>query len=80
MTPIVENIKTEPGIGTATTTVVVKASIPEIQKTEGVPSVQVLNAPTGIQLSIPVSTVVTSRTAALTTLSDGTTTAIPTGM
>lgn len=74
----VETVKTEPTMTTGTTTVVVKAALPEATKTEGTPSVQVLNSSSGIQLSIPVSAVVTSRTGGLA-IADGTVTAIATG-
>lgn len=75
--PAVESVKSEPATTTTTatttaTTGVVKA---EAQKTEGTTSVQVLSASAGIQLSIPVSAVVTSRTTALTITNDGTTNA-----
>ena len=75
--PAVESVKSEPAttVTTSTTTApsgVVKA---EGQKTEGTTSVQVLGASAGIQLSIPVSAVVTSRTTALTITNDGTTNA-----
>ncbi|XP_046636432.1 mucin-17-like isoform X4 [Daphnia pulicaria] len=80
--PAVESVKSEPATATTTATTTATAGVvkAEAQKTEGTTSVQVLSASAGIQLSIPVSAVVTSRTTALTITNDGTanaTTATP---
>jgi hypothetical protein len=82
--PAVESVKSEPATATTTATTTATAGVvkAEAQKTEGTTSVQVLSASAGIQLSIPVSAVVTSRTTALTITNDGTanaTTATPSG-
>ncbi|KAI9563042.1 hypothetical protein GHT06_010499 [Daphnia sinensis] len=80
--PAVECVKTEsttspPTTTTTTTTTSLTAVIKaEAQKPEGTTSVQMLSTSAGIQLSIPVSAVVTSRSAALTITNDGGTSAV----
>ncbi|XP_059353017.1 mucin-5AC-like [Daphnia carinata] len=89
--PAIECVKTEPNTSppttttttttttmtTTTTTSLTTTVKAEAQKAEGTTtSVQMLNASAGIQLSIPVSAVVTSRSASLTITNDGGTSAI----
>ncbi|KZS10908.1 Uncharacterized protein APZ42_024539 [Daphnia magna] len=82
--PAIECVKTEPTTSPPTTTTTTTTTTPpitaavkaETQKTEGTTSVQMLSTSAGIQLSIPVSAVVTSRSTALTITNDGATSAI----